>query len=60
MFEVSSVGKFLQPDQMTMILGQQLPPFTDGKEFRDVASLPNVLLRFLLYTTRHYLEHLKG
>lgn len=58
-FEVSSVGIFLQPDQMTMILGQQLPPFTDGREFRDLASLPNVLLRFLLHTTRHYLEHLK-
>jgi len=58
-FEVSSVGVFLQPDQMTIILGQQVPPFTDGREFRDVTSFTNVLLRFLLHTTRHYMEHLK-
>jgi len=52
-FEVSSVGVFLQPDQMTIILGQQVPPFTDGREFRDVTSFTNVLQRFLLNTTRH-------
>ena len=59
-FEVSSVGVFLQPDQMTVILGQDDSPFTAGREFRDVTSLTNVLLRFLLHTTRHYLDHLKA
>ncbi len=59
-FEVSSVGVFLQPDQMTVILGEDASPFTAGREFRDATSLTNVLLRFLLNTTRHYLEHLKA
>lgn len=58
-FEVSSVGVFLQPDRMTVIVNEDAPLFTAGKEFRDVTSLNNMLLRFLLHTTRHYLDHLK-
>lgn len=59
-FEVSSVGVFLQPDRMTVILGEDMLPFAAGRECRDVNSLTNVLLRFLMHTTRHYLDHLKA
>ncbi len=58
-FEVSSVGVFLQQDRMTMILGEEAPPFSAGREFRNVSTFTNVLLRFLMLTTRHYLDHLK-
>jgi len=59
-FEVSSVGAFVQPDRMTVIQGEEAPPFSAGREFRDVTSLNNVLLRILLRTTRHFLDHLKA
>jgi len=57
-FGVSSVGLFLQPDKLTVILDSGEPPFA-AKEFRDVASLTAILPRFLLHTIRHFLDHLK-
>ncbi len=57
-FDVSSVGLFLQQDRLTMIIGEDsiyFPP----KEFQGVQSPTDVLLKYLFYTTRHYLGHLK-
>jgi magnesium transporter len=54
------VGVFLQPDRMTVILGEDTSPFTAGREFREMNSLTSVFLRFLVHTTRHYLDHLKA
>jgi magnesium transporter len=58
-FEVSSVGLFLERDRLTIILGDQNPPFA-GREFQRVGSLNDVVLRFFLHTVRHYLGHLRA
>lgn len=58
-FEVSSVGIFLNPRRLTMILGKGDPPSFTSKEFQSVGSLNDLTLRFLLSSTRHYFEHLK-
>lgn len=57
-FEVSSVGVFLEPHQLLIVLAEGPHPF-DAKEFRDLRTPTDVVLRFLLHTVRHYLAHLK-
>lgn len=56
--DVSSVGLFLYQGRLTVIMNERAIPFT-AKEFLGVSSSVDVLLRFLLYTVRHYLAHLK-
>ena len=58
-FEVSSVGIFLNPRRLTMILGKGDPPSFTSKEFQSIGSLNDLTLRFLLGSTRHYFEDLK-
>lgn len=56
--DTASVGLFLLKDKLIVITNEDAPPFFD-KEFHGVYSSTDVLLRFLLHTVRHYLEHLK-
>ncbi len=58
-FDVSSVGLLLEPERLSIIT--QSPELYFGyKEYRTVDNARDVLLRFLLMTIRHYLDHLKG
>ncbi len=57
-FEVSSLGMFVRQGKLTLILGENLVPFT-AKEFHGITSLNGVILKFLLHTTHHFLGHLK-
>jgi len=56
--DVSSLGLFLYQDRLIVIMNEKAIPFA-AKEFQGVSSSVDVLLRFLLYTVRHYLAHLK-
>ncbi|MDD5232367.1 MAG: magnesium transporter CorA family protein [Syntrophales bacterium] len=58
-FEVSSVGFYRTPGMLTMIIGENVLPFS-AKEFQGVVSPDDVLLRYLFHTIRHYLGHLKA
>ncbi|OPY59939.1 MAG: CorA-like Mg2+ transporter protein [Syntrophorhabdaceae bacterium PtaU1.Bin034] len=57
-FDVSSVGLFLKGSELTMIVGEDFVQFP-AKEFQGVNSSADVLLKYLFYTIRHYLGHLK-
>ena len=58
-FDVVSVGILLEPDRLAFIISSDSIQFTP-REYQNVETITDVLLRFLLATTRHYLEHLKG
>ncbi len=57
-FEVSSVGLFFHQSKLTMIFSQGFTPF-HSKEFQNVGSTTDVLLKYLFHTIRNYLSHLK-
>jgi len=56
--DVSSLGLFLCQERLIVIMNEASIPFS-AKEFQGVSSSVDILLRFLLYTVRHYLAHLK-
>jgi magnesium transporter len=58
-FDVFSAGLFLDQSTLTMISADDILPFP-AKDFQKVGSPTDVLLRYLFYTTRHYLGHLKA
>jgi magnesium transporter len=58
MFEVSSIGIFLTPDRLTLVLAEESPPFAERKA-RTAAGLWDLVLQLLLGTVHHYLGHLK-
>ena len=57
-FEVSSIGFLLKQDRLTIILGEITIPF-ESKEFHGIKSTMDVVLKFMLHTTHHFLSHLK-
>jgi magnesium transporter len=57
-FEVSSLGLFFEPRQLVIVLAEGPDPFK-AKEFRDLKTATDVVLRLLLHTVRHYLAHLR-
>jgi len=57
-FEVSSLGLFLESDRLIVVLAEGPHPF-EAKEFRDLRTPTDVVVRLLLHTVRHYLAHLK-
>jgi magnesium transporter len=57
-FEVSSLGLFLAPERLLVVLAEGPHPF-GAKEFKGVRSATDVVLRLLLHTVRHYVGHLK-
>lgn len=58
-FGVSSLGLFLRKNQIILILSEDGVDFT-SKEFRDVFTLNDFVLKFLLQTIHHFLGHLKA
>jgi magnesium transporter len=58
--EVSSVGIVLQPNKLTIILGENTLPSFSNNAFRKTSSLNALVLKFFLYTVHHYFGHLKA
>lgn len=58
MFEVSSIGIFLRADRLTLVLGEETPPFAERRS-RPTPSLNDLVLELLLGSVHHYLGHLK-
>lgn len=58
-FNVSSIGLFLFPNKLILILAENIPLFDRTHYFKS-NSLLEVMLSFLYHTIRHYLEHLKA
>ena len=57
-FEVSSAGIFLEKEKVTFILDSGTIEF-GSKVFLGVTSITDVVLRFLLMTVHHFVQHLK-
>lgn len=59
-FNVASVGMFLLKDRLVVVLPDDIP-LTEpgGRHAPQIHTVFDVMLAFLYYTTRHYLEHLK-
>ena len=59
-FNVASVGIFLLKDRLVVVLPDDIPlTGPGGRHAPQLGSVFDVMLAFLYYTTRHYLEHLK-
>jgi magnesium transporter len=58
-FEVSTLGLFLRRDRLVVVLSEEPIPF-GRKELQGSESLPDLVLRLLLHTVRHYMGHLKA
>jgi magnesium transporter len=58
MFEVSSIGIFLRGDHLTLVLGEESPPFAERRA-SPTAAVTDLLLELLLGSVHHYLGHLK-
>jgi magnesium transporter len=59
-FNVASVGLFLIKDKLVIVLPDDIPLVeSGGRHAPQLHSVFDVMLAFLYYTTRHYLEHLK-
>ncbi len=57
-FEVSSVGLFVQPHCLTVILGEGVFPL-GSKELGVVTSITDIVLKFFLHTIHHFLAHVR-
>ena len=55
---ISSIGFFLRQDSLIILSDSPLP--FPGRDFGGVATVTDILLRFLLLTVRHYVSHLKA
>jgi magnesium transporter len=58
LFKVASCGVFLFRDKLIVVQAEDLPLF-EGKQFLRIASLPEILLKFINRSTFHFLEHLR-
>ena len=58
LFKVSSMGLFWYSDRVVIILMEDIKLF-DGKLFSRVQSVKDLVLRLILRTISHYIDHLK-
>lgn len=56
--DVASLGLFLVQDRLVIIMGDETIPFS-SKEFQNVSSPLELLLRFVLHTIHHFMSHLR-
>jgi len=59
-FQVSSLGLCLQPNRLTIIVGEKETAAFESRALQRITSPADVLLKFLLGTIHHYLGHLKA
>jgi magnesium transporter len=58
LFKVGSCGAFLFKDRLILVQTEDLPLF-DGKQFSNVQTLTEAVLKLLYRSIFHFLEHLK-
>lgn len=58
-FNVSSIGIFLTNSKIIVILKEDYDLY-DRREYKKVNSLVDYFLKILLYTVRHYVDHIKA
>jgi magnesium transporter len=58
LFKVGSCGVFLFKDRLVLVQTEDLPLF-DGKQFANVQTLNEAVLKLLYRSIFHFLEHLK-
>jgi len=58
-FSVSSLGVFLTSNKIIVILKEDYDLY-DRREFKKVNSLVDYFLKLLMYTVRHYVDHIKA
>ncbi|MFA6002433.1 MAG: magnesium transporter CorA family protein [Elusimicrobiota bacterium] len=58
LFKVASIGMFLYPDRLVLVMSEDLPLFS-GKHFRAVNSIHDAYLKVIASSILHFLEHLK-
>ena len=58
LFKVASVGLFLYPERLVVVMSEDIPLFT-GKYFHAVKSIHDAYLKIIAGSIHHYLEHLK-
>lgn len=58
LFEVSSVGMVLHKDRLTIVAANEGPELC-RKRTRAVSAINDLLIRELLETVRHYIDHLR-
>lgn len=58
MFNVSSMGMVLASNRLVIVLGDEAPPLEDHR-VGAARSLNELVLRIMLATIHHYVEHLK-
>ncbi len=58
LFKVDSCGVFLFKDRLILVQTEDLPLF-EGKQFANIQTLTETMLKLLYRTIFHFLEHLK-
>jgi len=58
LFKVGSCGVFLFKNRLVLVQSEDLPLF-DGKQFSNVQTLTEIVLKLLYRSIFHFLEHLK-
>ncbi|MCX6356074.1 MAG: magnesium transporter CorA family protein [Candidatus Aureabacteria bacterium] len=58
LFKVSTLGAFLVPERLILVLGEDISLF-DGKSFMKTTALSDLLLNLLYRVICHFLGHLK-
>lgn len=58
MFRVSSMGLFLFADRLIVVLFEDVPLFK-GRQYANVSSLKELMLKILFSSVLHFTEHLK-
>ncbi|MBI5240108.1 MAG: magnesium transporter CorA family protein [Elusimicrobia bacterium] len=58
LFKVASMGIFLYPDRLLVVISEDIPVFS-GRYFHAVKDLPDLFLKVIAAAVHHYLEHLK-
>jgi magnesium transporter len=58
LFHISSVGMFMFPDRLIIVLNEDVPLF-EGKPFARVQSMPELALKIILRSILHFEEHLR-
>lgn len=57
-FHVTSIGMFLFPDMLIIVMADEVPHF-NGKAFTKVTRLAEIMLRMINQSIVHFLEHLQ-
>lgn len=58
LFKITSVGMFLFPDKLILVISEDTLRF-EGKQFQQLRSLPELALKIIFRSIHHFEEHLR-